>query len=444
MRWLLAVMTWLGCVGWAEAGDAYACVRVVRAAVGEPSRPAVTLPAGYTLQPGADWDVVAPGEWHGFIAGPRGAARMRLEWPGVAIAAVIVGDRRLPMTGDPGAGSATVDVPVVASTWAATWSTLDVFSYPGEPDLQMRVEHNHPARRAGWYLEQPWSPTRARAMNQWIYAARTVLRDWGLHRAVAAAGAGRMSVLGYECVNPLHIDHPPHWHLIQYWPTPGNAGTLVPHYYFDDRGALVDNKVQTLFPRADQPDFRLGRGEPMVVRDPGGGVRFATRIRDDGGLDLGPAPGDWRYAIVAGPDGTFVDAARVLKAGALLATVAVTDDVARGLLTVRVTPAGGAESIERRSYDPLTGLPRAAAPAADAPPVYGMADPNGAPAPGTGGTTAAPGLPAAVAEEDASGCGLGGAVALIVALAAWCGRRTGTGWRRRPRDPALSADAHAR
>jgi hypothetical protein len=387
----------------AGATEAFACVRVVRVQAGTPSAPVIVLPAGYQLNLAPDHSVAAPGEYHVFISGPSGTAHATITWPGIAIADAIVDDLHLPLGGTPANGSASCDIPVQHPTERDAWSTLDVFSYPSETDLLIRVEHNHPARRAGWYLENPWTPGTARAMNNWIFAARLVLRDWGIHHQVAAAGKGSFAILGYESVNPLHLDYPPHWHLIDY--LPGESGSPVPHYYMNDVGALILNKVQVLDQQNVIPNQILGPGQAMVYTDPDGSTRMATEIRGDGGLDLGPAPGDWLYSIVAGANGDFITSASVLKNGLLFAVVAVADDVARGILTISVTLAqGGQQPDEVHYYDPLTGAPLSSPMVLAALP-YGMDDPN---ALDTGG--------AASSSSGNHRCGMGSALALMASV----------------------------
>jgi hypothetical protein len=389
----------LACAARVAGADlAFACIRVVRAQAGDPSAPALTLPAGYRLRTEAGSEVAAPGEYHVFISGPSGTAHVGISWPGIAIASVIEGDAYLPLAGDPANGATSCDVPVRHATMLDAWDTLDVASYLDEPDLAVRVDHNHPARRAGWYAQNPWPAAEARAAVVWTFAARTVLHDWGLPEQVTAAGAGHLSILGFESVNPLHLDYPPHWHLIQYWP--GDTGSLIPHYYLDGSGAIASCKVQVL--NLTQPDRFFSVGDAIVFADPDGGTRFATRIRDDGGLDLGTSPSQWTYAIIPGADGGFTASARILRDGQMFAAVAASDDVATGVTHVLIAFADGRTLPEEQHlYDPLTGVTRASAASA---PAYGVDDPN-APLGGS-------------ASGDARRCGIGSGLALALALIA--------------------------
>ncbi|MBA2480119.1 MAG: hypothetical protein H0V44_05605, partial [Planctomycetes bacterium] len=358
--------------GNAVAGEAaYSCLRVVRAQAGTPSNPSIALPGGYSLERGSGYEVPSPGEFHAFIRGPRGNPHVSISWPGVAIAAVIVDDTYLALRGDPGSGSISCQVPVTKSSLRNAWSTFDVFSYPGEDDLLIRVEHNHPARRAGWYLENPWLTGQPRAMVNWIFSARIALRDWRIHQRVGDQGKGSFGILGYESVNPLHIDNPPHWHLIHY--LPGDAGTQVPHYYMDGGGRLVSNKVEIIQPTSSSPPTRVfGPEESVIFRDADGSQRYVTAIRSDGGLDLGERDGEWLYSIIPSSRGDFIVSARILRHGQSWAEIATTDDVAYGVLTIRTRMADGTfVADEVHLYDPLTGKPRSRS-SNSGPPAYGM------------------------------------------------------------------------
>jgi hypothetical protein len=95
-----------------------------------------------------------------------------------------------------------------------------------------------------------------------------------------------------------------------------------------------------------------GVEDPVTYRDAAGDIRLALDIRPDGGVNLGPAPGEWTYALAPGEDG-FPESVVVERAGEPWRTVAVSDDVRAGELSVAVT--GESERTETYDYDPLTG-----------------------------------------------------------------------------------------
>jgi len=368
----LAPTVLLACVGAAlcmaatrgeetPAATGYACLRVVRKEAGKPSKPRIALPAGYELITDGNYEVASAGEYYVFLKGARGiASGVRVEWPGVAIEAVVHNHDRLPLRRD---GDAVIcDVPVQAASARAAWGTLAVWSSLGEDALPIRIEHNLERRRAGKYAEGRWVGGEAAACIHYLIACRQILRDWGLHRQIRDEKLGHLSLMGFESNNPLHGDWPAHWHLIYYWPRPSDPaedpylGSQVPHFYMDAEGCTRSNSIHIFGGKGRVAKAR----DPMIFTDPKGRVRFAMDIRPDGGMDIGPAPGEWVYSIVAGDErGRFTESVRVLRRGAEWIRVAATDDTAKGILTLRVEPLDGKgePATETRRYDPLTGRP---------------------------------------------------------------------------------------
>ena len=341
----------------AEKETAFACIRVVREKAGSLSKPEIRLPTGYELYTEKNYEVPSPAEYYVFLRGPKGVAKdVRIAWPGNTIAAVLHNHARLALRREEGA--VVCDIPVAAASLRSAWPTLEVHSYCGDPDLFLRVEHNDPDRRASYYARHPWVDGQAKACLNFLFASRAILRDWGVHRQIAAEKLGHISLMGFESNNPLHGDDPAHWHLIYYWPT--EAGSQVPHFYLDEKGRVTSNNV---FVFARNEACRMaGPGDPMVFTDPNGKVRFAIDIRKDGGVDIGPAAGQWTYSIVAGDEEEgFTRSVRVLRRNQPWLRVAVTDDTCAGLLTVRVEPLDGKSSAHADvyRYDPLTGAPAA-------------------------------------------------------------------------------------
>jgi len=337
----------------------YACIRVVRKSPGTPSRPKIALPAGYSLVTKGNYSAASRAEYYVFLQGPKGLAKgARIGWPGIEIEAVLHRHDRLKLRR---AGKAVLcDIPVPAASLRAAWGTLETWSHLSERALPIRIEHNHPDRRAGRYAEGPWAAGQAAACINYLIACRQILHDWGLHRQIQAEKLGNLSLMGFESNNPLHGDWPAHWHLIYYWPPPAEPGkdrylgSQVPHFYMNEKGQTISNSIHIFGSQG-----RLAKaGDPMIFTDPNGKVRFAIDIRRDGGVDIGPAAGNWTYSIVAGDErGRFTQSVRVLRRGKQWVRVAARDDTAAGVMTVRVDPLDGAgkPSLETYRYDPLTG-----------------------------------------------------------------------------------------
>jgi hypothetical protein len=341
----------------AEPSAAYASIRVVREETGAPDKPEIILPTGYRLHTESNYEVASPGEYYVFLEGPPPMARnTRVHWPSSRIKAIIQGKKSLELRpGDD--GDVLCDIPVTAASLRAAWNTLEIHSIYNEEALSVRIEHNDPRRRAGYYAGNPWVAGQAKACLHFIFASRQILRDWGIHREIAAARVGRISLMGFETNNPLHGDSPPHWHWIHYWPT--EPGSQVPHFYMDAKGRVTSNAIVIL--GHEERNLTVKARDPMIFSEPSGRVRMAIDIRPDGGVDIGPKPGEWTYSIVSG-EGTddFTGSVRVLRRGQPWIRVAADDDVERGILAVRIEPLDGKGDpvVEKYSYDPLTGTPK--------------------------------------------------------------------------------------
>jgi hypothetical protein len=335
-----------------EAGERYAVLRVVRRPADERdlTPPLLRVPAGCRLITEGYYAAVSPAEYYVHLAGTAANVELEITWPGHEIEAVVSHRQRLPLQRE--GQRIACAVPLHADTLRAARSTLEVWSHFNEPDLAIRVEHNHRDRRAGPYAAAPWNATAPDASLGFIFAAREMLRDWGLHHALAAAGLGRISLMGYESNLPLHEDAPPHWHLIFYWP--GISGTQVPHLYLDNRGHIVENLATT----HDRPERQILKADqPMNIVDREGQVQLVITLRRDGGIDVGPRDEPARYALV--PDsGAGGFSVHVLKGGQPLSRVWARDDVDAGLLQIVREGSGGQSNSERHAYDPLTGVRR--------------------------------------------------------------------------------------
>ena len=335
---------------------AYAAIRVVRQQEGPVDVPEIVLPSGYALYTEEGYAVSSPGEYYVFLRGPRGVAtQVRLHWPGSTISAVIHHKTHLDLKT---VGETVVcDIPVTAPSLRVAWPTLEVHSRYDEDALIIRVEHNHPTRRAGYYALHPWVGGQAKASINYLFASRAIFRDWGIHREITAEGLGSIALMGFESNNPLHGDAPAHWHLIYYWPN--GTGEHAPHLYMDEQGRITATTV-THGPGRNAETFSLACEQPLRYTDPQGREWFALQMRPDGGIDLGPAVGQWTYSIAPAHDGSFTESVMVHKNGQPWAELAARDDVDAGILTVSLQQGGTTPEpvTETYYYDPLTGAPR--------------------------------------------------------------------------------------
>ncbi len=335
---------------------AFAAVRIVRLARDDLTPPDIVLPPGWSAVADAGHAVTSECEHYRFLCGPRGSAgTLIVTWPGSRIVAAVHDGRRLRLDVD--GQTVRIDVPLSATSAREAWTTIEIHSHLDERDLPLRIEHNHPGRCAGWYRDHPWVDGPARAMVNYLFAARTMLRDWGIHHRIAAAGAGRIELLGFESNNPLHGDAPPHWHLVHYLPDddgriPHDApGTQIPHFYLDALGRVVSNQ-QDIMKRSDL-SRRLGVGEAMRFYDRSDATLFTMTIADGGGVVVRSPTGASLYEL-KGMDGDARDQVQVLRRGDPWATVRAHDDSGLGRLDVRVECNGTVES-EIWTYDPLLG-----------------------------------------------------------------------------------------
>ena len=340
-----------------EDEHAYSAIRVVRESPGEPSKPTITVPDKYELVSDGDYSFASRGEYYVFIKGKWGIAKqVKIEWPGERIKAVISGGRRLKLQSN-SPHEVVCDVMIKENSLRQANRHLDIHSHFNEEDLWFRVEHNHPDRAAGYYVERPWVEGQSKAVLNYMYAVREIFRDWGVHHQIAQRNLGRITIMGFESNNAAHGDSPPHWHLAYYWPR--GIGSQVPHFYVDQYGCITHNRVVVLGRSKDSAN-ELGVNDPMSFVDPNRRIRFACAIRKGGGLYFGPEPDRWYYAIVSGePDTRFVNSVRVLRLGKQWRRIEVVDDVVAGILTCKMSFLQQARDAEEEChyYDYLTGAP---------------------------------------------------------------------------------------
>lgn len=332
----------------------YSAFRVVRETPGTPSRPQVTLPAGYEVVPGAQYDVASRAEYYLFVRGPRAdGIDVEVSWPDTPVRAVIWQKTRLTFTT---AGDAVrFRLPVRATSLNALQPTLQIWSYPGStPGADLRVEHNDPDRAVTWWAARPWAAGETTAVLHLLYASERVLADSGLAAETAARGHF-FAVQGFETANTLHLDNPPHWHLTY---VPGKDWSAVPvylpHFWIDKLGKIFYNGMDV----TGEGRYKYYAGDPAVLRLPDRSAVVTLTIRYDGGLDIIPPKGPSYSIVGAGPaDRGLLDGVHVFKDGRLWRTVRVTDDTHAGVLRI-TEQIGIRKQVTVHPYDPLTGTLR--------------------------------------------------------------------------------------
>ena len=68
------------------------------------------------------------------------------------------------------------------------------------------MEHNHEARRAGDYARVPWVGGQAKAVLNFIFATRQILRDWGIQHELVRDGAGGLALMGLPASNTVETN----------------------------------------------------------------------------------------------------------------------------------------------------------------------------------------------------------------------------------------------
>lgn len=333
---------------------AYAGFRIVRAYPGEPSKPEVTLPAGYSFVPGDKFHVASRAEYYTFVQGPRSTTGIpvTVRWPGERISDIVWRDNRLPFE-RPSADTVTFSVPVTAATTNAEQPTIQVWStMPTAPGVQWRIEHNDPDRVAGPWTTVAWPAGQVTTVISYLVASNAILVDSGL-AATAAAKGHTWYLMGFETNNTLHPDNPPHWHMTYYAGPNTSAKAYLPHFWFDAQGKNFYNGMDV----TGQGRLKYYVGDRSPMYDFAGNLVATTVIRADGGLDI-IAPDETTYSITPGPEGDLRKEINVIRDGRPWLAIKTKDDVRRGIMIFTVVdlqkPSNSSTTVHR--YDRLTGV----------------------------------------------------------------------------------------
>ena len=157
-----------------------------------------------------------------------------------------------------------------------------------EQGLVLRVEHADIARRAGAYANGPFPTLQRVAADNVTFAMREVTRRLGFGRLVDEAKVGKIMIMGFDTNFPAgHTDAPPHVHMHLRWPN--NIGTQIGHYYFDQTGLFIENKVGVRGLNAPQRSY--GKGETYNTIDNRGMIVYSHTITKEGWLRIGRPDG---------------------------------------------------------------------------------------------------------------------------------------------------------
>lgn len=350
--------------GVAHAADlAYGLFRVVRRLPGEPSRPEITLPAGYEIVPGATYSVASRAEFYTVVRGPYDAAgiEVQVRWPDTYVEAVVHQELRPEIRRDRRDRYAfAFTLPMTQPTIDANQPTLQVWSFPDiSPGMNFRIEHNDPDRVAGPFTSVPWPTGEVRSVVHQLIASHAILTDSGMVE-VAAAKGHRFVLMGFETNNTLHNDNPPHWHISYNSGPDFNSKTHNPHLWLDTDGRTFYNGMDVT--GMGRLKYYVGDPAPIYdfVGDANGGrgnLVITMTLREDGGIDM-VSPEGRAYAIAAGRDGTLLKEVTALRAGEPWLRIATHDHVRLGKLDVSIE--GLQDAADTRSftfeYDRLTGV----------------------------------------------------------------------------------------
>lgn len=218
-----------------------------------------------------------------------------------------------------------------------------------EPGMVFRFEHADPERLAGDYAGKPLPGVQRRAANAIEFGQREAIRQLGLGDYVAREGLGVIEVMGFDTNDPHgHRDSPPHTHMHLRWPY--NVGTQIGHFYLTPAGLLDHNRVGITAYRLPTRDF--GPGQTFTTLDNQGRPVYAQTITPEGWLKLAAIwPGQAARTCLLKAAGSGFDAGAIVECdGQAPVPISVTDDLAKGLLRVRIGTV-----IETFRYDPDTG-----------------------------------------------------------------------------------------
>jgi len=212
----------------------------------------------------------------------------------------------------------------------------------------------------GPYNARPYPDAEARAVANYLLAAREALRHMGgMGPKDTRAFDGNITLLSFEVVcGRAHNDFPPHVHIMLYVPgyTPGSQ---VTHFYMDDRARIVSNSFTELGVKDSKRAGNYGPGDVCRMADLKGNLGLECVITPEGGILLRKKHGADEYLLIADEPAGAAEKVCVIQRGRKLATCSSSDDAGRGIMTATVElteeckPARTVTQTLR--YDPFTG-----------------------------------------------------------------------------------------
>lgn len=222
------------------------------------------------------------------------------------------------------------------------------------PDAQGRV------RGCGPYNGQPYPDAAARAVSNYLLAAREALRHMGgMGPQDKRAFDGNIVLLSFEVAcGRAHNDFPPHVHIMLY--VPGySPGSQVTHCYMDERGRIVSNSFTELGAKKSKRAGNYGPGDICQMFDLKGNLGVECIITKEGGIVLRKKPGAEEYLLIGDEQIGAAEKVWVMLRGRKLAACTSSDDAERGVMTATaewVEEGKPARTVTQTlRYDPFTG-----------------------------------------------------------------------------------------
>jgi len=281
--------------------------------------------------------------------------RLAMTCPGVEIARVIVGHTDVAFEG----AGARVEFDAVADRSAGTLIS-NTLPDPMGTGWPIGIYHNWRIRAGGPYALSPYPEAEARAVLNYLLAAREALRRMGgIGPRDQRPFEGTLNLLSFEVAcGRGHNDFPPHVHIMLYVPgyTPGSQ---VPHFYMDARGRIVRNGFTELGAADSKRSGVYMPGDVCRLVDRKGMTGLECTITPEGGLVLRQQPGEGGFLLIGDDVAGPAEKVWVVHHGAKVAAATSSDDAGAGVMTATVENFENGARVsaitQTMRYDPFTG-----------------------------------------------------------------------------------------